>query len=79
MLSCREILPRIFSVLLLIALAACSASPTAAPITLKPGNYTALGVNPKSDHPTPSDVADLQAAVQGTAGQPALVEFYGDT
>lgn len=63
----------------LFLLAACNAAPTAAPITLNPGNFTALGVNPKSDHPTPSDIADLQAAEAGALQQPAFVEFYGDT
>jgi hypothetical protein len=61
-----------------VVLGAC-ASPTPAPITLAPGNFTALGVNPKSDAPTPSNIADLQAAETGTLQLPALVEFYGDT
>lgn len=66
--------------LIAIALAACNApAPTVAPITLSGGNFTALGVNPKSQQPTPSDLADLLAAETGTLQQPALVEFYGDT
>jgi len=64
--------------IVLVMLAAC-ASPTPAPIALAPGNFTALGVNPKSAAPTPSDLVDLAAAEQGALQLPALVEFYGDT
>jgi hypothetical protein len=69
------------STLCLLALSACSAAsaPTAAPITLNPGNYSALGANPKPAQPTKSDLADLQAAQNGTLQQPAMVEFYSDT
>lgn len=62
-----------------LALAACSASSPAPPtLTLNAGNYTPLGGVQKNDQPTPSDLADLQAAENGTLGQPALVEFYAD-
>jgi hypothetical protein len=69
------------SALCLFALSACSAAsaPTAVPITLSPSNYTALGVNPKPAQPTKSDIADLQAAQNGTLQQPVMVEFYSDT
>lgn len=62
----------------LLLLAACSGTPTAAPISLAPGQFTLFGVNPKSPNPGPSDVAGLQAAQAGTLGQPAFVEFYSD-
>ncbi len=65
--------------LALVALAACNATPTVVPITLKGGNYSALGANPKPAQPTASDIADLQAAQNGTLQQPAMVEFYSDT
>ncbi len=62
-----------------LALAACRASSSAPPtLTLNAGNYTPLGGVQKNDQPTPSDLADLQAAEKGTLGQPALVEFYAD-
>jgi hypothetical protein len=74
-------IPVLLSALCLIALSACSgaAAPTAVPITLSPGNYSALGANPKPAQPTKSDIADLQAAQNGTLQQPAMVEFYSDT
>ena len=75
----RLLLSLVVSLVSVLALGACSAAPTAVPITLNPGNFTALGVNPKSAQPTPSDLADLQAAEAGTLQQPAFVEFYGDT
>jgi hypothetical protein len=88
MLKPRFITPVLF-LTLAWTLGACSASasptpqasPSGAvlPIALNPGNYTALGVNPKSAQPTPSDLADLQAAESGTLKLAALVEFYGDT
>jgi hypothetical protein len=66
-------------VLVSIALAACGTSSSAAPtVALKAGNYTPLGGVQKNDQPTPSELADLQAAESGTLGQPALVEFYAD-
>jgi hypothetical protein len=65
-------------VLIALALAACGGSSAAPTVTLKAGNYTPLGGVQKSDQPTPSELADLQAAEQGTLGQPALVEFYAD-
>jgi hypothetical protein len=72
-----------FSVVLIalasLSLAACRAgSPGSPALTLNPGNYTPLGGAQKSDQPTPSEWADLQAAEKGTLGQPALVEFYAD-
>jgi hypothetical protein len=77
----RTFLPSIFSgALLLFMLVACSApAPTTAPIDLSAGKYTVLGGNPKPAQPTPSDIADLQAAQNGALQQPALVEFYSDT
>jgi hypothetical protein len=66
-------------VLASLALAACRATSSAAPtLTLNAGNYTPLGGVQKNDQPTPSDLADLQAAENGTLAQPALVEFYAD-
>jgi hypothetical protein len=62
-----------------LILAACSASLTPAPVALSEGRYTPLGANPKSEHPTPGDLADLQMAEQGNLQLPAFVEFYGDT
>ena len=62
-----------------LALGACRASSSAAPtVTLNAGNYTPLGGVQKNAQPTPSELADLQAAENGTLGQPALVEFYAD-
>ena len=77
--SARFLLSLIAGAVCVLALAACSAAPTAAPITLNPGNFTALGVNPKSAQPTSSDMAALQAAEAGSLQQPSFVEFYGDT
>ena len=65
--------------LALVALAACNATPTVAPISLSAGKYSALGANPKPAQPTASDIADLQAAQNGTLQQPVMVEFYSDT
>jgi hypothetical protein len=66
-------------VLASLAFAACRATSSAPPtLTLNAGNYTPLGGVQKNDQPTPSDLADLQAAENGTLGQPALVEFYAD-
>ena len=69
------------SALCLIALSACSAAaaPTAAPINLSASNYSALGANPKPAQPTKSDIAELQAAQNGTLQQPVMVDFYSDT
>ncbi len=61
-----------------LSLFACTASPTAAPIHLQPGQFTALGGVQKNSQPTASDFADLQSAENGTLNQPALVEFYAD-
>jgi hypothetical protein len=63
---------------MMLALGACSGSSQPSPVLTTGGNYTALGGAPKNDHPTASDFADLQAAENGTLGQPALVEFYAD-
>lgn len=67
--------------ILLIALpslAACSPTPQGSPNQLEPGRYTALGGVRKSTQPTASDLADMQAAENGSLNQPALVEFYAD-
>jgi hypothetical protein len=69
----------VLAAVLLLALAACSATPTVAPITLNEGKYSALGANPKPAQPTASDLADLQSAQNGTLQQPAIIEFYSDT
>ncbi len=69
------------SLVCLLALAACNggATPTAAnSLSLEQGHYTPLGGVQKNANPTASDLADLQAAENGTLGQPVLVEFYAD-
>jgi hypothetical protein len=66
-----------FSILSL-ALAACSPGMQGSPTQLEPGRYTALGGVRKSEQPTASDLADMQAAENGTLNEPALVEFYAD-
>ncbi len=78
--SVHEMLRRLIFVFAAASLlAACTAAPTASAISLTPGNFTALGVNPKSANPGPSDLGALHAAEAGTLQQPAFVEFYGDT
>jgi hypothetical protein len=62
----------------LVALTACSGTPTPGSINLQPGRFTPLGGVQKNSQPTASDVADLQAAENGTLNQPSLVEFYAD-
>ncbi len=62
-----------------VTLAACaSAPPTVSTIPLNDGRFTPLGGVPKSNNPTASDFADLQAAESGTLNVPAFVEFYAD-
>ena len=65
-------------VIAFLALSACSSGQPAPTVSLGASNYTPLGGVQKNDHPTTSDLADLQAAEQGTLGQPAFVEFYAD-
>ncbi len=71
-----------FAALIVVALgafvlAACAGSETPAVLS-RGGGFTPLGGVQKNNQPTPSDFADLQAAENGTLGQPALVEFYAD-
>ncbi len=76
----RTIVPIGLFVVALVMLAGCAASAPATPpaLGLSPGNFTPLGGVQKNNQPTPSDLADLQAAENGSLGQPALVEFYAD-
>ncbi len=60
-----------------LLLAACAGGETPAVLS-RGGGYTPLGGVQKNNQPTPSDFADLQAAENGTLGQPALVEVYAD-
>ncbi len=64
-------------VLAALVLVACAGGETP-PVLTSGGGYTPLGGVQKNNQPTPSDFADLQAAENGTLGQPVLVEFYAD-
>jgi hypothetical protein len=66
------------TLLLSITLGACAGPAPAAPIHLSGGQFTPLGGVQKNDRPTPSDIADLQAAETGRLNLPAFVEFYAD-
>jgi hypothetical protein len=60
------------------ALGACGAVQATPTPLLTGSNYTPLGGVQKSEQPTASDLAGLQAAENGALGEPALVEFFAD-
>ncbi len=68
----------LIAIAIVSGLAACSGGQATGPQSLTAGNYTPLGGVQKNNNPTASDYGDLQAAENGTLGQPALVEFYAD-